>query len=80
MELLQKVNIFCIASGTVGEQIKYYMYGRDSIEPVYFLLEVVIAKNTKNGQLVLKTNSDKDSQTFIDTFLNAIAPIVTVSM
>ena len=55
------------------------MYGSDLSEK-YFLIEVVLSKATKRGQLIVKSNADKEIQIFIDYFLNTISSIITHSL
>ena len=76
--LLSSNFIFCLASGEVDGEMKYYLYTKDSTEKKLFLMEVVIDVNTLDGKLTLKSagNTERDITDFVNYYFTSINNII----
>jgi len=76
--LLAGALIFCLASGETEENLKFYLYAKDTSEKRIFLMELVINTTTNEAQLAMKVSncSERDIADFINYFFTAVSPII----
>ena len=66
------LHIMCMASGDLGDQYKFYFFGKDNQEKLYFA-EVLLNKKESHFAAVIKTENSDRADDFASTFMDCIA-------
>jgi hypothetical protein len=72
LQLFEKRNIFCLASGTQGDCRKYYFYARESKKGPLHMAEVTISIQTCNLSVVLRVKKSELIPGFLKVFSSAL--------
>jgi len=67
--------IYCMASGDLGTQLKFYFFGRDCFG-VLHLAEVQLEKATKRFTATVKSEEAENAQTFADSLMASIGALL----
>ena len=66
------LHIVCMASGDLGDLLKFYFFGKDNQDKLYFA-EVVLNKPKSHFSAVIKTEAHNRADDFASTFMDCIA-------
>lgn len=69
-------SIRCVASGDVGDTMKFYFYAQQVGTNAYFLVETVITKSQLMLTAKFKGEDDNATMQFMDYFENAITTVI----
>jgi len=67
--------IYCMASGDLGPQFKFYFFGRDNLG-VLHLAEVELEKASRRVTATVKSEDPADAQTFADSFMASLGALL----
>lgn len=67
-----EVHVSCMASGEIGDQFKFYFFGRDNMDKLY-LAEVLLKKENAHFSAVIKAEDSTKADAFASVFMDAIA-------
>jgi len=73
--LVKESYIFCMASGDLGTQLKFYFFGRDETDVLY-LAEVQIDKRSCELTAAVKSDDAANAQTFADSLMASLGSLL----
>ncbi len=68
--------IFCMASGQIGTELKFFFFAQMADKSGYFLLETLLNQQTKVLTSNLKTTRTDLGAAFVNNFLKAFEPLL----
>ena len=68
--------IFCMASGQIGNELKFFFFAQLADKSGYFLLETLLNNQTKVLTSNLKTTRTDVGAAFMNNFLKGFEPFI----
>ncbi|KAL6066726.1 AP complex subunit beta [Balamuthia mandrillaris] len=75
---LRDKRIYCLASGIVGTEAKFYFYAQEDNSSAYFLVEMILNNNALTLSANFKSETPSMLQPFLDYFKHALGQLLTI--
>ncbi len=75
-QLLAQHKIFCMASGQIGNELKFFFFAQMADKSGYFLMETLIHQETKLLASNIKTTRTDLAQAFTNNLSNAFSLVI----